>query len=366
MRPSVPLPEPWGASPFTVADALSAGVSYSRLRNRGLACPSRGVRSPAGAAGDDGSGVGTGDTAAGAAQLAKPLSRVTGRSAASHATAWKIWAYPGYLPGGDDPRTHLSRAAGLAIPRRRDVVGHKTQLFDDEVCCVDGLWITSRVRTWLDISRRMSVDELTVVADHLLRIPRPGFEGRSKPYATMADLAAILDRHKGTPGIQKARLALEQARVGSDSAPETRLRLAIGRAGLPDPLLNEVVDLGIGVTRQPDFSFPEYRVAAEYEGDTHSLPAQVVRDISREEDFIRAGWLQLRISKRHMSEDAKPAVAKIRNALLSCGWSPSRTNRVTADALIWRFECVCCYLLGRGGNNCGPPPVDLYIRCKRI
>lgn len=312
MRRSLPLPEPLAAMPFTVADALSAGVSYGRLRNRSLLCPSRGIRSPDSDKDNDDQ----------AALLARSLSRVTYRSAASHVTAWKKWAFPGFLPGGDDPRTHLSRAAGLAIPRRRGVVGHRTQLFEDEVCCVDGLWITSRVRTWLDISRRMSVDELTVVADHLLRIPRPGFEGRSEAYATMADIALMLDRHKGTPGIQKARLALELARVGSDSAPETRLRLAVGRAGLPTPLLNETIELGLGIRRQPDICFPEYRVAAEYEGDTHSLPEQIVRDISREEDFSRAGWLQLRLSKLHMTNDAKPAVAKIRTALISRGWSP--------------------------------------------
>jgi hypothetical protein len=75
----------------------------------------------------------------------------------------------------------------------------------------------------------MSVDELTVVADHLLRRPRPEFEGRSAAHATRDELADMLDRHKGTPGIRKARLALDQARVGADSAPETRLRLALGK-----------------------------------------------------------------------------------------------------------------------------------------
>lgn len=61
---------------------------------------------------------------------------------------------------------------------------------------------------------------VTVVADHLLRVPRPEFKARSEPYATPEDLADMLDRHWGTPGIRKARLPLEQARVGSDSAPE--------------------------------------------------------------------------------------------------------------------------------------------------
>jgi hypothetical protein len=168
----------------------------------------------------------------------------------------------------------------------------------------------------------MSIEELTVVADHLLRIPRPDFEGRAEPYATIEDLADMLDRHKGTPGIRKARLALEQARVGADSAPETRLRLALEYAGLPEPELNVPMELGAGVVRQPDLAYPEHRVAVEYEGEGHSEAAQIVRDIAREEDFARAGWLPVRISKRHMKNEAQAAVAKIRTALLSRGWSP--------------------------------------------
>ncbi|MEO8220443.1 MAG: hypothetical protein ABI563_06630 [Specibacter sp.] len=97
----------------------------------------------------------------------------------------------------------------------------------------------------------MSVDELLVVADHLVRIPRMAFEGRSEPYATVVERSLMLGRHKGTPGIQKARQALALTRVGSDSAPETRLRLALGRAGLPEPLINVAVQLAPGKSRTP-------------------------------------------------------------------------------------------------------------------
>jgi hypothetical protein len=201
-------------------------------------------------------------------------------------------------------------------------VGHVGQFFPDEVVSLDGVLITSRARTWLDCSRKMGIDELTVVADHLVRIPRPEFEGRTEPHATLEELADMLDRHKGTPGSRKARLALEQARVGADSAPETRLRLALENAGLPEPELNMPTELHAGVVRQPDLSYPEHKVAVEYEGEGHSDAAQIVRDIAREEDFARAGWTLVRISKRHMENGARSAVAKVRAALPSRGWVP--------------------------------------------
>ncbi|MHA7297292.1 DUF559 domain-containing protein [Pseudarthrobacter sp. MDT3-1] len=307
------LPEPLAVLPFTLKEAADAGITERQLRHQGLGRPTRGVRVPR-----------ADDVAVyGLAPNIRPYTQVTEFAAASHASAFLLWQFPGFLPGSDDPLIHISRPDTVAIMRRPGVKGHRGQFFADEIVTLNGLLITSRARTWLDCARKMSIDELTVVADHMLRIPRPDFEGRSEPYATPADLAGMLDRHKGTPGIQKARLALEQARIGSDSAPETKLRLALENRGLPEPRLNVPVLLGAGVVRQPDLAYPEQKVAVEYDGEGHSETAQIVRDIAREEDFARAGWLLVRISKRHMENEARAAVAKVRSALMNRGWSPN-------------------------------------------
>lgn len=311
MKVPSPLPHPLSRFPFTRQEAADAGITERRLRHPGLHRPSRGIRVPLV---DDPSNL---------ASVLRAYTRVTGLAAASHASAFKVWEFPGFLPGSDEPVLHVSRPDRVAIMRRTGVRGHRAQFFEDEIVCLEGLLITSRVRTWLDCARKMSIDEITVVADHLLRVPRVDLEGRVEPFATKADLEEMLDRHKGTPGIQKARVALEQARLGADSAPETRLRLALAYAGLPEPEVNVGTMLRTGVIRQPDLSYPEQQVAVEYDGEVHSGPGQVVRDIAREEDFARAGWLLVRISKRHMENDARAAVRKIRSALLSRGWQPN-------------------------------------------
>lgn len=304
------MPDLLPSGAFTFQEAVDAGVTVGRLRHRSMTAPSRGIRQPLHKESDE------------LSSTVRPLTLVTEFSAASHATAFTLWSFPGFLPAREDPITHISRPDTLAIPRRSGVRGHRGQFFDDEITTLNGLFITSRIRTWLDCSRKMSIEELTVVADHLLRYPRPEFEGRSEPHATLEDLEEMLDRHRGTPGIRKARVALDRARVGSDSAPETRLRLALEDAGLPEPLLNVPRELQSGVVRQPDLSYPEQKVAVEYDGEGHSEAAQIVRDIAREEDFARAGWLLVRISKRHMENEARAAVAKVRSALLSRGWAP--------------------------------------------
>lgn len=305
-----PLPESLLAASFTLQQALDAGASRRRLRHPSLVSPSRGIR------------VSRQDTENGMVHDVRPLTHVTSFSAASHATAFLLWEFPGFLPGSNIPGIHISRPDTMAIPRRTGVVGHRGQFFDDEIVVLDGVFVTSRARTWLDCARKMDIDEITVVADHLLRIPRPEFEGRSAPYCTMDELEEMLDRHWGTPGIRKARLALEQACVGADSAPETRLRLALMWAGLPTAEVNVPTELSPGVVRQPDLGYREWKVAVEYEGEGHSDAEQIVKDIAREEDFSRAGWILVRISKRHMTTGAVTAVAKVRRALEQRGWSP--------------------------------------------
>lgn len=308
------LPGQFASLPFTFQEAADAGISRRRLRHQGLQRPSRGIRVPDSCSQDD------------LAACIRPYTKVTESAAASHASAFLLWQFPGFLPGSDERLLHISRPDTVAIVRRPGVRGHRGQFFDDEIVSHQGLLVTSRVRTWLDCSRKMGIEELTVVADHLIRWPRPDFEGRSEPYATLEDLAEMLDRHKGTPGIRKALLALDLARVGADSPQETRLRLALEYAGLPEPLLNVPTKLADGVVRQPDLGYPEQKVAVEYDGEGHSEAMQIVRDITREEDFDRAGWLLVRISKHHMENDAKRAVAKVRRMLLSRGWSPQSQN----------------------------------------
>lgn len=304
------LPEIFRTAPFTVAEARAAGGSYGELCHRDVVTLSRGIKTL------------KDDADVPLALLTRPYTLVTGYSAASHATAFRIWDIPGLLPGAGGMALHISRQHPRTAPRRHGVIGHRTMFRDDEVCWLNGLWITTRSRTWLDCACKMAVDELVAAADHLIRIPRPGFEGRTEPYATVDGLFLLLDRHPRTRGIVKARQALRLARVGSDSAPETRLRLASARAGLPEPQLNVAVPLAAGAERTPDQSYPDYKVAVEYDGGTHADPRQVEKDVGREEDYARAGWKEVRIMNRHMTNGALEAVNKVRAALVDRGWSP--------------------------------------------
>ena len=154
-----------------------------------------------------------------------------------------------------------------------------------------------------------------------MRVPRPELEGRDMPLCSIADLQRMIDRHKGKRGLRKAKEAIKLVRVGSDSPQETLLRLAIVRAGLPEPELNVPIISEDGTRHhEPDLSYRKYRIGIEYEGEHHGEEGQIVRDIDRSERYAALGWTEVRISKRHMLNDAKPAIAKIRTALIQAGW----------------------------------------------
>ncbi|WP_258073945.1 hypothetical protein [Arthrobacter sp. Y81] len=305
------LPEELQGRPFTVVDAARAGVSHKRLRHRSLHRLGKGIRS-----------------ASPTAELplsirVRPFIEVNERCAASHLTAAELLVLPRRQQKGSPDMFHVIRPEGEAHLNRPHVIVHRMKLFGDEITIVNGIPVTTPERTWLDMAEMLSVDELVAMGDSCVRVPRADLEDRDTPLCTLADLQRMIDRHKGKRGLRKARDAIKLIRVGSDSPQETLLRLAMIRAGLPEPELNVPIISEDGARHhEPDLSYRKYKIGIEYEGEHHGDEGQVVRDIARSERYEALGWTEVRISKRHMYNDAKPALSKIRAALVQAGWRP--------------------------------------------
>ncbi|WLQ08576.1 hypothetical protein [Arthrobacter oryzae] len=313
MKTARQLPHVLQARPFTVAEAARAGVSPKRLRHGSLTRLGKRIRAES-------------STAELPLSIrVRPFIEVNERCAASHLTAAELLVLPRRQQKGSPDMFHVIRPEGAAHLNRPHVIVHRMKLFSDEVTTVDGISVTTPERTWLDMAEMLTVDELVAMGDSCVRIPRAAFEGRDTPLCSVADLQRMIDRHKGKRGLRKAREAIKLIRVGSDSPQETLLRLAIVRAGLPEPVLNVPI-IGHDGRRlhEPDLSYRKYKVGIEYEGEHHGEEDQVVRDIARSERYAALGWTEVRISNRHMVNEAKPAVSKIRTALVQAGWRPGR------------------------------------------
>jgi hypothetical protein len=300
-RTPVPPQIPHGS--FLAADADLLGLSRKQLSRDGIFTPSRGVRITLN---------GTGSVA----DNVRAYSRLDPGCVLTHSTSARICCIclPGWLD--QDWRIHIARAANSCQPRRRNVVGHQLSFKEGEVLMFDGVRLTSPARTWLDLASILSVDELVAAGDSIVVEHGDEFPVPRQPLSSISDLQAMVGRHAGTRGVKKARLALELIRVGADSAPETMMRLALLRAGLPEPALNVVLRNGLGhPVVWPDAAYPDHRIALQYEGAHHADPDQYRRDIKRQRLTESLGWREVRVQKGDL-EGERPFVAEKVRALL--------------------------------------------------
>ena len=304
------LPATLASGPFTLTDATAEGVPRNRLLRPDVAHVSRGLYRPAGW-----------DFELEAA--ARALSAATPSAWISHVTAARIRSscLPPWL--ADSTELHLSKPRSLPSVRRQGVVGHTVTAADGEVESVDGIRISTRPRTWLDMARVVPLKDLICLGDELIRLPRPEFEGRDTPFATLEELRAMTDRHKNLQGIVRAREALELMRVGADSGPETLLRLAMLDAGIPEPQLQLRLRAADPSSPSADLGYRHRRVAIQYDGGHHLAPRQRLSDRRRDKAFEAAGWTVHIFDRDDLADGFEGAVRMIKRELRSAWVDPA-------------------------------------------
>lgn len=202
------LPHQLGSAPFTIVASRQLGVPDSRLRRVDVEHVSRGLYRPA-------------DWNFELEAAARALSAVTSGAWISHVTAARLHnqLLPPWL--SDCGELHLSKPRKLPEVRRKGIVGHTVLALEGEVETAAGIRVSTRARTWLDLAQRLNLDELVCMGDQLIRVPRPGLEGRSQSYATIGGLRAMAGSHPNLQGCPR------QAGPGSDAG---RVGLGTGNA----------------------------------------------------------------------------------------------------------------------------------------
>lgn len=292
---------------FTRRQALSLGVSGDRLYAADVRRIGRGIYQHAperGAARPD-------RTLVLRALCAKyPGIRV------SHTTAAHVLGLP--LPGrlSTSEVIHLSSSANLAIELSdRQVRVHHPRIYEEETLGWDGMRLSTRLRVLIDLMSSLSVEEQVILLDHLLRVPRPRLEYRRVPWAVREQIQEIVDRHAGSRGMARLRRATELAKVGSDSPGETRLRLAIVEADLPEPELQIRLDPGDAYSPEGDLGYRAAKVVLQYEGEHHFTREQQVLDQRRNAAFEAQGWTVVLVNSVHARSRFAEVIARLRRLL---------------------------------------------------
>lgn len=299
----VQLPPELRTRPFPVDEAARAGIRSGRLRSNDVDAPFAAVR--------------VSDEMIGPVDPAELFAvRMSPRQFFSHVTAARLHGLP--LP----PRHAMGSDLDVAVeipnqcPRMPGVRGHRLTPGSVSIVEVGSLRVASPVDTWRQMSTLLTVDDLVVVGDALVR--------RNKPLATLPELRAAVVRHGRHRGARRLREALESVRPRVDSPNETQLRLILVRNGLPEPVVNGIIVDSAGTQLATgDLVYREYRVLVEYDGEQHRTDQdQYNWDIDRLDRIRDAGWRVVRVNRSHMAGNAVLAVRKVEAALRAAGWRP--------------------------------------------
>jgi hypothetical protein len=291
-----PLPEQLLTHPFTRTEALALGVTDKRLRSSDIVRLGHGLYASNTAPlswppGYEAPGHGLGPTALAAVQRQYPGSFF------SHATAAHVFKLPLPDPILADRDVHLTWPPASSRAQRSGVCSHRNRLLPPDRVCFRRLALTSPARTMVDLAsdERLCFEDLLVIADAIVN--RPYRQGqRIDGLDTPAGLAAAVDRAGRTPGVRRARRVLERVRVGADSPQETRVRMALVDAGLPEPELQVKGDPADRWSPEADLGYRELKIAIQYDGKHHRTREQQATDAYRDEWFQRHGWLVVRLT----------------------------------------------------------------------
>ena len=204
--------------------------------------------------------------------------------------------------GLHDPVTVLRPPTTLwSGPRGTRV--HQADLEPADVEWLDGVPLTRASRTAWDVAAHESLGTAVAAVDAMVR----------SGTVTLADLGARAARGATRKGVVPFRRVLELVDPRAESAPESRVRVALLMAGLA-PVPQFEVRVGGRFLARVDLAVPEARLAVEYEGAHQFSGAQIARDDVRIAALEGAGWTVLRLSAADL-RDLDAVVARVRAAL---------------------------------------------------
>lgn len=178
------------------------------------------------------------------------------------------------IPGGD-----FRERPGLAV--------HRDLLADDEVTAVEGVAVTTPLRTAWDLARWLPTVEAVVAVDALARVG--GFDH--------ARCCGFRNRYPRARWRRRVPGVIDLSDPRAESPMETRSRLVLVLRGLPRPELQFAVydTAGVFVARL-DMAYPRLRLAMEYDGRGHLKQWQQQADAHRANRLDECDWSVLRFT----------------------------------------------------------------------
>jgi hypothetical protein len=288
--------------PFTVSDARAFGIGKRRLlvgvREDAVRRVLRGVYVRADLPDTPGT------RAAAAALVISRHSVVCDRTAA--------WLHGvdvfGYADKDILPPIETCVYRGHANSRRVGVDGRSRDLLDEDVMMLDGLRVTTPLRTAADLACCLGRHRALGALDQFMR-----------DHAVTRDgLQELARRYFRRRGVRQLRELIPLADPRAESMRESWIRLDIHDAGLPMPELQWWMVIDGVPTYRLDLAYPKHRVAVEYDGEDFHRRSEKQRahDRERRKCLRDHGWTVIVVDKDGIADaDLAGWIGELRRAL---------------------------------------------------
>jgi hypothetical protein len=190
------------------------------------------------------------------------------------------------------------------------------------VITVRGIRTTDPVTTFIQLAGVLGLVDLVVVGDALVK------KYKVSPSRLVRACRESQEYYAGA-----ALRAAVYVRRGVDSPMETRLRLLLVLAGLPEPKV-DVREMNADGTwrRRYDLCYPEFKIIIEYDGRQHAEDAsQWQSDLERREELDEAAYRILVVTARGIFIEPERTIERVRRQLVARGC----TDKLVIDPT-WR------------------------------
>jgi len=180
------------------------------------------------------------------------------------------------------PRGRRPRLSGVTVHRQNGSHGRASLR--------RGLPITNPLGTLVDVAAVVTREGTAAMLELAL----------SRRLVSIRGVEAELERRRGCRGAGALRSVLATRALGDrppDSVLESRMAALITRHRLPRAIYQHTVRVDGRFVARVDFAYPEVRLAIEMDGhDSHRTPADLQRDLARQNLLVGAGWTVLRFT----------------------------------------------------------------------
>jgi hypothetical protein len=280
-------------SPFTRAQLVAAGMVVSLLRRREFHQVERGVWVRQDGIDD-------------LTLIRAALALHPEDAFASHLSAAKVLR----LPVPEHPFAHVTVTEEKDRRFRPEIKPHVT-MRKRRVIIVNGIRTTDPIATFIDCAGWLSLVDLVVLGDALVKKYGISAAELLKACGESTDYYAGL-----------ARRAAAYVRDGVDSPMETRLRMLIVLAGLPEPEVDFKIYNDDGTWRRRfDLCYPGIMLIVEYDGRQHAEdPAQWESDLERREELDDEEYRILVVTAKGIYVEPLRTLQRVRRQLVLRGY----------------------------------------------